>query len=112
MLVVEVDDVEPESTERSVDRAGDLGGTEHATPGLALGRVDVLGELGGDHHPVCVRGQGFAEELLIDVRPVDLGGVEERDAEVDGPVQQRDHVLAIGHGAVAAGHGHAAQADG
>jgi hypothetical protein len=46
------------------------------------------------------------------VRPIDFGGVEERDTEVDGAVQQADHVLPVRHAAVAAGHRHAAESDG
>ena len=112
VLVVQVDHVEPEPAQRALDGAGDVLGAQHPAARLALDRVDVLGELGGDHDLVGVRGERLTDELLVGVRPVDLGGVEERDAEVDGTVEQGDHVLPVRHAAVAAGHGHAAESDG
>ena len=48
------------------------------------------------------------DELLVDERAVDLGGIEERDAVVHGGVDQRDHLLPVGLVAVATGHAHAA----
>ena len=84
VLVVQVDRVDPEPPQRAVDGAGDVVGAQHPAAGLAVDRVDVLGELGGDHDLVGERGERLADELLVGVRPVDLGGVEERDAEVDG----------------------------
>ena len=52
------------------------------------------------------------DELLVGVRAVDLGGVEEGDAAVHRGAEQRDHLLPVGLVAVAAGHAHAAQPDG
>ena len=42
--------------------------------------LDVPAELGGDHDLVAQRRERLADQLLVDVRAVDLGGVEERDA--------------------------------
>ena len=50
---------------------------------LAVG-VEVEAELGGDHDLVADRGERLAHQLLVDERPVDLGGVEEGDAALDG----------------------------
>ena len=78
--------------------------------GVLDGGADVLGaavqaggaaavegetELGGDHHLVSDRSQRPADELLVGERPVDLGGVEERDAEVDRLADERDAVLLV-----------------
>ena len=74
---------------------------------------DVPAELRRDHHLVAHGCQGLADELLVDVGAVHLGGVEERDAEVHGAAQHGDHVLArAGVGPVAHGHAHGAEADG
>ena len=43
--------------------------------------------------------QGFADQLLVDVRAVDVGGVEERDAELDGPLDGGHRLgVAVGSG--------------
>jgi hypothetical protein len=83
-------------------------GAQHPPSGLAFQRVDVLGELGGDHDLVGVRGEGFADEFLVGVWTVDLGGVEECDAAVHGGPDQRDHFLPVRLVAVATGHRHTA----
>ena len=80
--------------------------------GLRSTGIDVPAELGRDHHLVPVRGERLADELLVGVRTVDLGGVEEGDAAVHSGADQRDHLLPVRLVAVAAGHAHAAQPDG
>ena len=113
VLVVEVDGVDAEPLQRAVDDLPDDVGLARDPPArLALDRVDVPPELGGDHDLTPERGQRLADEFLVDVRTVDLGGVEERDAAVDCGADQRDHLLPVGRVAVAAGHAHAAQPDG
>ena len=54
--------------------------------------------------------QGAADELLVRVRAVDVGGVEHRDAEVERPVDRGDRLRLVA-GAVEVGHAHAAEAD-
>ena len=46
--------------------------------GLAALVVEPEPELGSDHDLVLHRGEGRAGQLLVDVRPGDLSGVEER----------------------------------
>ena len=75
-------------------------------------RIEVEPELGGDHHLLAERGERFAHELLVRERAVDLGGVEERDAALDGRAEQGDHLLLVRRRAVAKAHAHAAEADG
>src|SRR4030095_12497176 len=65
---------------RAADGIG--GGLRHAEV-LHLAGVYELLERAGDHHAVVHRRERFANEFLVDVRSVDLGGVEEGDAEVD-----------------------------
>ena len=45
------------------------------------------------------------------VRAVDLGGVEEGDAELEGLVDGADGLRLIGDGAVSPGHSHGAETD-
>jgi hypothetical protein len=56
--------------------------------------------------------QGFADEFFVDERPVDLGGVEERDAAFDGGADECDVVGPVEGGAVALSHAHGVEADG
>jgi hypothetical protein len=102
----------PESLQRTLDDLCDhcwVAG--HPAARLALDRVDVPAELGGDHHAVFYWRERFANEFLVDIRPVDLGGVEEGDAEVDGSADDVEHLRPVGSVAVTAGHAHAAQPD-
>ena len=74
--------------------SGRLLGPPAALSGL---RVDVEAELRGDDHLVARGLQGFADDAFGLERAVDLGGVEERHALVDGGADERDHVGAVGH---------------
>ena len=60
---------------------------------LAL-RVEGEAELGRDHHAVADRLQGFAHQVLVGERAVDLGGVEEGDAPLHGGPEDGDHLFA------------------
>ena len=82
-----------------------------AQPGVAAVLVEVQAELGGDHDLVADRGERFADEFFVGERPVDLGGVEERDAEIDRGADERDGVVACRDRAVALGHAHAAETE-
>ena len=73
--------------------------------------LEVEAELGRDHDLVADGRERFADELLVRERTVDLGGVEERDAALDGGADQRDHLLPVGERRVALAHAHAAEAD-
>ena len=78
----------------------------------AIVALEFEPELGGDHHLLAERSEGFAHEFFVRVRAVDLGGVEERDAAFDGRPEQRDHLLLVLGRTVAEAHAHAAQAEG
>ena len=69
-------------------------------------------ELGGQHYLVAAALECPADEFLVDVRAVDLGGVDQGHAEIERPVDGADRfgVVAAGAG-VAVGHAHCAQAD-
>ena len=87
MLVEEVDDVGAQAAQRSLRSGAHLLG---AAPQAGLVPVGVEGEaeLGGDDDLVAHGCQRLADQLLVGVGTVDLGGVEEGDAAVDGPPQQ------------------------
>ena len=111
VLVVEVDVVGAQPLERALERLPDvLRRAVEAAPGGAVGlRLDA--ELGGDDDLVAAAGERAAEQLLVVVRAVQLGGVEEGDAELDRPVQRGDRLVGVGL-AVEGGHAHAAEAEG
>src|SRR2546421_679162 len=68
-------------------------------------------ELGGDHHFPAEGSKGFADELFVREWPVDLGGVEEGDADVDRFPEESDHLLVVSSGTVAVTHPHAPESE-
>jgi hypothetical protein len=52
----------------------------------------------------------LAQEDLVVERPIEIGGVEERDAGVDHVVDELDHLLLRLGRPIEAGHAHASQA--
>ena len=109
VLVVEVDVVDAEPLEGAVAGLAHVLGT--AVDG-ALGRVVGVAddaELGGDDRLVALPGQRLADEHLVGVRPVHVGGVEEVDPELERPVDGGGRLLVVGR-TVEVGHPHAAQA--
>ena len=96
VLVEEVDVVHAEPREPLVARAPDGLG-----PAVDPARVGVVGialdaELGGEHHLVAATLDGATHQLLVDVRAVDLGGVDEGDAEVEGPLDGANGLRVVG----------------
>jgi len=60
--------------------------TSGAGPMIAATQIES--ELGGDDHPIAVRGEHLADELLVGERAIHLGGVEEGDAAFRGGLEQ------------------------
>ena len=111
VLVVEVDVVGAEPLQRTLDRGADVRGTAVEVPRAAAGVGDEA-ELRRQHDLVAAVLDGAADEFLVGVRPVDLGGVDERDAQVERPVDRADRLGVVGARAgVGRGHPHGAQAD-
>src|SRR5690606_17615894 len=52
-------------------------------------------ELGGDHQVVAPAGDGLAQDLLGLAGRVDVGGVDEVDAGVEGGVDDGDRVVVV-----------------
>jgi hypothetical protein len=69
-------------------------------------------ELRGQHDLVALALHGPPDELLVGEGAVDLGGVDERDAQLDRPVDGADRLGVVQvRRAVGPGHGHGAKAD-
>ena len=88
VLVVEVDVVGAEPLERAFDGEADVLRAAVERPRAAAGVGDQA-ELGGQDGLVAAAFERPADELLVGVGPVDLGGVDERDAQVERPVDGR-----------------------
>lgn len=108
MLVEQVDAVGAQPAQRCIDDVSDVLRLAVETVTLASDGVDVEGEL---DDLVADRGQGFADELLIDERPVGLGGVEEGHTAFNRIADQRDHLRPVWRLSVVRAHSHAPQSE-
>ena len=79
VLVVQVDVVGAQPSQRALDGGADVGRAAVEVP-RALAGVGDQAELGGQHDLVAAALQRPADEFLVDVGAVDLGGVDERHA--------------------------------
>src|SRR5271166_3496647 len=111
MLIEQVDYVRLEPLERTLDGLLDLLGPAVQTCGSGpmIGAAEIEPEFGGDHHLLAERSEGFANQLFVQERAVDLGGVEERDAALHGRPEKGSHLLLIFGRAVRKAHPHTAE---
>ena len=93
MLVEKVNGLDPETLERAFDRPPDPCRPAGDATILPRRGIDVEAELGGDDDTVAERTQRLADDLLVLERPIDLGGVEEGYALVDGGADELDAFL-------------------
>src|ERR1700730_527644 len=111
MLVEQIDDVAPESLQRSF---GDL--LDVLWPAIQADlltfRTNFETEFGGYHYLLAERSKRFAHKFFVCKRAVHFGGIEKRYAEFYGFPKKRDHLLLVLGRAVAKAHSHTAQADG
>jgi len=106
--VVQVDVVHAEPEQRRL--AGPLDVAVLAPVGaLAVAGAAVDAELGGQLDLVAAAGDGPADQDLVVAGPVNVGGVDEGDAEVQGPADGGDRLVPVGP-AVELAHPHAAEA--
>ena len=69
-------------------------------------------EFGCQHHLIPAALQGTGEQLLVDVGAVDLGGVDQRDAQIESAVNRANGLGVVkAADGVGGGHPHRAQAD-
>src|SRR5262245_17916599 len=109
VLVVEVEVVDSEALERCFAGLTDVGGVAAATPPLSV-LAAYVAELRGEHDVLATSGDGAPDEPLVRERPVDVGGVEEVDAEAERAVDRRQSLLLVAR-PVELGHAHAAEPD-
>ena len=107
MLVVEVDRLDSESSQRRLAGGADVLGAAVDPEELTLLAAHVP-ELRRDYDLVATVGDRLADELLIRERAVHVGGVEERDPELERAVDRRDRLTLVS-GSVELGHAHAAE---
>jgi hypothetical protein len=78
-----------------------------------VSRLEFESKLGCDDDLIAHRSESFADEFFIYEGTVDLSGIEEGYAAVDGAAHDRDHfLLCTRDGAVTGAHPHTTQADG
>src|SRR5207249_3769862 len=93
VLIIQIDDVGPESFQRTLDAL--LDALWAAVLDLLPAGITSDPELRGDHHLSAHRRQRFANELFVGVRTVDFGRIEECDAAFNGRADERDHRLHV-----------------
>ncbi len=80
--------VDPQPAQRGLDRTAYVGARATGTAVGAVRALHVHPELGGDHEVVAAPLERLAEQLLAGaLAAVDVGGVEQRDADVLGGVE-------------------------
>ncbi len=110
VLVVEIDVVDAEPSQRRVTRGVHVVGTAvHAHPAAVA--ASLVAELRRQHDLVPARRDGLTDQGLVRERPVHVGGVEERHPQIEGAMDGRDR-LGVVAGAVGLAHPHAAQTEG
>ena len=109
MLVVEVDVVGAEPFQGALDRHADVRGAAVEDAGAATGVRDDA-ELRRQDNLVAAALDGPADQFLVGVGAVDLGGVEVRYAQVQRPVDGANRLgVAAFADVVVAGHRHGAE---
>src|SRR6185437_15845732 len=95
MLVVEIDVLDAEPLERPVDRPPDV--LRLAVDLAAAVLVPDVAELRREDELVAAARDRAADEPLVVAHlvPVDVGGVEEDDPELERPVDRRDRLLLV-----------------
>jgi hypothetical protein len=109
VLVIEVDDLDPEPLKARLARRADIVGIAAHAEKLAVGSANVA-ELGCQKHLVALAGDGPADQLLVPANAVHVGGIQERDAALDRVVDRRDRFFFAAAG-VEFAHPHAAEPD-
>ena len=113
VLIEQIDGVYAEAPQRLFGNLTDsLRATiESARSGLTIG-IETVAELGCDDNLALERLEGFADEPLVGEGTIDLGGIEERHAALDGAMKKGNHFLMVANRLVTKRHAHAAKADG
>src|SRR5947207_2270418 len=109
MLVIEVDAVGTQPLQGALDSGPDVRRAAVEGSGATAGVRDEA-ELRRHHDTVAPPLQSAADEFLVRVGAVDLGGVDVRDAELESPADRAERLsVAAARVEVIAGHRHRAQ---
>jgi hypothetical protein len=92
---VDVDAVGVEAAQARVARAPQVLGAEVAAAAGPRLLVEDVADLGDDHDVVAPPGERPAEHALAVAAAVDVGGIEERDAEVERVPDRADGLLVV-----------------
>ena len=110
VLIKEVNGVGPKTLERPLDDLLDMVRTAvKGCPLAVIVRIGLETELGGDDHVFAEGRKCFADDLFVDVRAVDLGSVEERDATLDRGADELNSLRFFCCGAKAEAQAHASE---
>ncbi len=113
MLIEQIDDLDPEALERSLDGLLDMLGLtvqpRRARPCVAAAQIEA--EFGGDDQLFAERSESVSHQVLVRVGAIDFGGIEERDAAFDGGAEKRGHLLLVLGRTIRKAHAHAAEAE-
>ena len=95
----------------ALDRGPDVRRAAVERSGASAGVRDQA-ELRRDHDIVATSLDGAADEFLVGVRAVDLGGVDVGDAQLQRPLDGADRLgVTAARIEVVAGHGHRAESE-
>ncbi len=108
VLVVEIDVIEAEALERSIAGLADVLGLARDAPEGGVFSFAEIGELGGEKDFVAAGLDGVADQLFVVAHAVDVGGVEEGDAEVERAKEGGGGLFVVAF-AVELAHAHAAE---
>jgi hypothetical protein len=113
VLVIEIDGLHSEPTQARLCGALHVGRTaiDSVTLAVGPGSLDHVAELGGKDDLVALTLDRSAHQLLVASGAVDVGGIQEVDAQLEGTVDGRDRGGIIGR-AVHRAHAHAAKSNG
>src|SRR6266849_10637214 len=111
MLVIEVDVLDAQPLQTSFAGLLHVVGLAADTADVGIARIADNSELCGQHDLVALALDRSSDELFVLVGPVDVGGIEEGDAEFEGAMNGRDRFGVIASG-VELRHAHAAEAEG
>src|SRR5947207_5917304 len=109
MLVVEIDVVEPQALQRGIACLRNVGRVATHAHKLPVGIAHVA-ELGRDDYFAASAAQGSGDQSLVRAGTVNVGGVEEIDAEIHGSMN-RSYRFGFICAAIKVAHAHAAEAE-
>ena len=110
VLIIKIDRLDAEALQAGIAGGADVFGASIDAAAGGIAGVAHDAELGGDDDLVPVRPERLADEDLVRVRAVNVGGVEERDTERDGAMDGGDGFGLVGL-PVELGHAHASEAE-